>query len=314
MQQIKTVLYRRFFTLRSLVKRDRQLLLIILPGVLFFLIFCYGPMYGIVIAFKDFNISKGILGSDWADPLFKYFSQLFHSVYFPRLLRNTFLISIKQLVLGFPLPIIFALLLNELRSKKLKLAAQTATYLPHFISQVVIVGILMDFLSADGGLVNQILVMLGGDKIAFFNESGWFQTLYVGSGIWQEFGWSSIIYLAALSSVSVELYEAADVDGAGRLKKLIYITLPCIAPTIILLFILNMGSMLNLGYEKIILMYNTATYETADVFSTYAYRKGLLDSQYSFAGAVGLLNSAVNVVILLVSNAIAKKTTSISLF
>lgn len=295
------------------ISRDKHLLFIIFPTVAFYLLFCYWPMYGVVIAFKDFNISAGILGSQWANPLFKHFSSMVNSYYFPRLLRNTFLISIEQMLFNFPLPIIFALLLNEVKSKKLKTLAQTCSYLPHFISMVVVVGILMDLLSMDG-VVNQLIVSSGGSPIVFFNEPGWFRPLYVGSGVWQEFGWNSIIYLAAISAVDAQQYEAAIVDGAGRWKQLWYITLPSIAPTIITLLIINMGWMLNIGYEKIILMYNRATYETADVFSSYVYRKGLLDAQYSFAGAVGLANSAVNIIILLTTNAISKRTCGISIF
>ncbi|MDD3336922.1 MAG: ABC transporter permease subunit [Eubacteriales bacterium] len=295
------------------LSKDKHLLLIILPTVLFYLLFCYWPMYGVVIAFKDFNISLGILGSDWANPLFKHFSSMVNSYYFPRLLRNTLIISVEQLLFNFPLPIIFALLLNEVRSKRLKLVAQTCSYLPHFISMVVVVGIMMDLLSTDG-LVNQLVVRMGGAAIPFFNEPDYFRTLYVGSGVWQEFGWNSIIYLAAIAAVDTQQYEASIVDGAGRWKQLWYITLPSIAPTIITLLIINMGWMLNIGYEKIILMYNRATYETADVFSSYVYRKGLLDAQYSFAGAVGLANSAVNIFILLLTNAISKRTCDISIF
>lgn len=297
---------------RNLV-RDKHLLLIILPTIVFYLVFCYWPMYGVVISFKDFNISKGILGSDWANPLFKHFSSMVNSYYFPRLLQNTLIISLEQLIFNFPLPIIFALMLNEVRSKKLKLVAQTCSYLPHFISMVVVVGILMDLLSTEG-LVNRFITATGGSAITFFNEPGWFRTLYVGSGVWQEFGWNSIIYLAAIAAVDSQQYEAAIVDGAGRWKQLWYITLPSIAPTIITLLIINMGWMLNIGYEKIILMYNRATYETADVFSSYVYRKGLLDAQYSFAGAIGLADSAINILILLTTNAISKRTCDISIF
>lgn len=303
----------RFHRLWKNLVRDKQLLMIIFPTLLFYALFCYWPMYGVVIAFKDFNISKGILGSPWATPLLKHFDSLVNSYYFPRLLRNTFIISIEQLVLSFPLPIVFALLLNEVKSKRLKSLAQTSSYLPHFISMVVVVGIMVDLFSVDG-VVNQALVAAGGTAIPFFNEPGWFRTLYVGSGIWQEFGWNSIIYVAAISAVDTQQYEAAIVDGAGRWKQLFYITLPSIAPTIITILIMNMGWMLNIGYEKIILMYNRATYETADVFSSYVYRKGLLDAQYSFAGAVGLANSVVNIIILIAANTISKKACEISIF
>lgn len=295
-------------------KRDKHLLLMILPAVMFYIVFCYMPMYGIVIAFKDFNISKGILGSPWSEPLFKHFNQLIHSYYFPRLMENTFIISLEQLVFGFPLPILFALLLNEIRNKSFKMIAQTASYLPHFISIVVVVGLMMDLLSPAGGLVNKLLGYFGVEPIAFFNEPGYFRTLYVGSGVWQEFGWNSIIFLAAISAINPEMYETAVVDGATRFQQLIYVTLPSLVPTIMILLIINMGWMFSIGYEKIILMYNTATYETADVFSTYVYRKGLLDAQYSFAGAVGLANSAINIAMLLTVNYVAKRTSNISLF
>jgi len=296
------------------VRRDKHLLLMILPTVLFYLIFCYLPMYGIVIAFKDFNISKGMFGSPWSDPFFKYFDQLFSSYYFSRLLKNTLIISVEQLILGFPLPILFALLLNEIRNKAFKYVAQTASYLPHFISMVVVVGLMMDLFSPSGGLVNKALGLFGVEPLAFFNDPGMFRTLYVGSGIWQEFGWNSIIFLAAISAINPEMYETAVVDGATRFQQLIYVTLPSLVPTIIILLIINMGWMFNIGYEKIILMYNTATYSTADVFSTYVYRKGLLDAQYSFASAVGLANSVINIAMLLAVNYLAKKSSKISLF
>ena len=262
-----------------------MLLLIILPGVLYFAIFCYGPMYGILMAFKDYNISRGVWGSPWAG--LKHFKELVNSVYFGRLVKNTFILSIEQLLWSFPIPIAFALLLNELKHSGIRRVAQTAAYLPHFVSVVVVVGILKDLLASDGGVLTQLLA---------------------------GFGVHSIIYVAAISGIDQEMYESAALDGAGRWKKLIYITLPSIAPTIILLLILNMGNMLNIGYEKVILMYNSATYSTADIFSTYVYRKGLLNAQYSFASAVGLANSLINVIILLGANFLAKKATDTSIF
>jgi putative aldouronate transport system permease protein len=308
------VFSRKVHTLFKNAKRDRHLLLMILPTVIFYFIFHYIPMYGIVIAFKDFNISKGLFSSPWSDPLFKYFHQMIHSFYFVRLLKNTLIISLEQLLLGFPLPIIFALLLNEIRNKSFKYIAQTASYLPHFISMVVVVGLMMDLLSPTGGLVNNILGYFDVKPIAFFNEPSMFRSLYVGSGIWQEFGWNSIIFLAAIAAINPEMYETAIVDGASRFQQLIYVTLPSLVPTIIILLIINMGWMFSIGYEKIILMYNTATYSTGDVFSTYVYRKGLLDAQYSFAGAVGLANSIINIVMLLSVNYLAKRSSNTSLF
>lgn len=298
--------------LRKNIRRDWMLLLIVLPGVIYFAIFCYGPMYGILMAFKDYNISKGIWGSPWVG--LKHFRELVDSVYFGRLVKNTFLLSIEQLFWSFPVPIAFALLLNEIKWNGFKRVAQTAAYLPHFVSVVVVVGILKDLLASDGGVLTQLFSLFGVEPKNYFNLPSAFRTLYVGSGIWQEFGWNSIIYVAAISGIDQEMYESAALDGAGRWKKLFYITLPSIAPTIILLLILNMGNMLNIGYEKVILMYNSATYSTADIFSTYVYRKGLLNAQYSFASAVGLANSVVNVVILLGANFIARKTTETSIF
>lgn len=299
-------------SLKKNIKRDWMLLLIILPGVIYFAVFCYGPMYGILMAFKDYNISKGVWGSPWAG--LKHFKELVQSVYFGRLVKNTFLLSIEQLVWSFPVPIAFALLLNEIKNKHFQRFAQTAAYLPHFVSVVVVVGILKDLLSSDGGVITQVLSVFGVAPRNYFNLPGAFRTLYVGSGVWQEFGWNSIIYVAAISGIDQQMYESAALDGAGKWQKLVHITLPSIAPTIILLLILNMGNMLNIGYEKVILMYNSATYSTADIFSTYVYRKGLLNAQYSFAAAVGLANSLINIVILLTANFTAKKMTDTSIF
>lgn len=299
-------------SLKKNIKRDWMLLLIILPGVIYFAVFCYGPMYGILMAFKDYNISKGVWGSPWAG--LKHFKELVQSVYFGRLVKNTFLLSIEQLVWSFPVPIAFALLLNEIKNKHFQRFAQTAAYLPHFVSVVVVVGILKDLLSSDGGVITQVLSVFGVAPRNYFNLPRAFRTLYVGSGVWQEFGWNSIIYVAAISGIDQQMYESAALDGAGKWQKLVHITLPSIAPTIILLLILNMGNMLNIGYEKVILMYNSATYSTADIFSTYVYRKGLLNAQYSFAAAVGLANSLINIVILLTANFTAKKMTDTSIF
>ena len=299
-------------SLKKNIKRDWMLLLIILPGVIYFAVFCYGPMYGILMAFKDYNISKGVWGSPWVG--LKHFKELVQSVYFGRLVKNTFLLSIEQLLWSFPIPIAFALLLNEIKNKHFQRFAQTAAYLPHFVSVVVVVGILKDLLSSDGGVITQGLSAFGVAPKNYFNLPGAFRPLYVGSGVWQEFGWNSIIYVAAISGIDQQMYESAALDGAGKWQKLVHITLPSIAPTIILLLILNMGNMLNIGYEKVILMYNSATYSTADIFSTYVYRKGLLNAQYSFAAAVGLANSLINIVILLTANFTAKKMTDTSIF
>lgn len=277
----------------------------LIPVVIFFAVFSYYPLYGILIAFKDYSISRGILGSPWAG--LRYFRQFFSSPYFGRLLRNTVLISVYSLLWGFPVPILFALLLNEFKDGKFKRLIQTVSYLPHFISLVVICGILIDIFSPQGGVVNSLLYSLTGKRINFFGEPEWFRTMYVGSGVWQEFGWNSIIYLAAITGINPDLYEAARIDGAGRLRQIWHVTLPGIKPTILTLLILNLGNIMSVGYEKIILLYSPTTYETADVISTYVYRTGLLSQQYSYAGAVGLFNSAINIAILVLCNFAGKK-------
>ena len=287
------------------LRRDRQLVFMLIPVVIFFAVFSYYPLYGILIAFKDYSISKGILGSPWAG--LRYFRQFFLSPYFGRLLRNTVLISVYSLLWGFPVPIIFALLLNEFKDGKFKRLIQTVSYLPHFISLVVICGILIDIFSPQGGVVNALLYSLTGKRINFFGEPEWFRTMYVGSGVWQEFGWNSIIYLAAITGINPDLYEAAKIDGAGRLRQIWHVTLPGIKPTILTLLILNLGNIMSVGYEKIILLYSPTTYETADVISTYVYRTGLLSQQYSYAGAVGLFNSVINIAILVLCNFVGKK-------
>lgn len=287
------------------LRRDRQLVFMLIPVVIFFAVFSYYPLYGILIAFKDYSISRGILGSPWAG--LRYFRQFFSSPYFGRLLRNTVLISVYSLLWGFPVPILFALLLNEFKDGKFKRLIQTVSYLPHFISLVVICGILIDIFSPQGGVVNSLLYSLTGKQINFFGEPEWFRTMYVGSGVWQEFGWNSIIYLAAITGINPDLYEAARIDGAGRLRQIWHVTLPGIKPTILTLLILNLGNIMSVGYEKIILLYSPTTYETADVISTYVYRTGLLSQQYSYAGAVGLFNSAINIAILVLCNFAGKK-------
>lgn len=287
------------------LRRDRQLVFMLIPVVIFFAVFSYYPLYGILIAFKDYSISRGILGSPWAG--LRYFRQFFSSPYFGRLLRNTVLISVYILLWGFPIPILFALLLNEFKDGKFKRVIQTVSYLPHFISLVVICGILIDIFSPQGGVVNSLLYSLTGKRINFFGEPEWFRTMYVGSGVWQEFGWNSIIYLAAITGINPDLYEAARIDGAGRLRQIWHVTLPGIKPTILTLLILNLGNIMSVGYEKIILLYSPTTYETADVISTYVYRTGLLSQQYSYAGAVGLFNSAINIAILVLCNFAGKK-------
>lgn len=278
-----------------------------------YVIFCYLPMSGIVIAFKDFRPARGIWGSKWSNPWYKWFKQFFNGYYFERLLRNTLLINLYDLIFGFPAPILLALLLNELHHTGFKRVVQTISYLPHFISSVVVCGIILDFFSSSG-VVNQIIMALGGEKILFWQKPEWFRTLYVGSGIWQGVGYGSIIYLSALGGVDAELYDAAAIDGCGRFSRAIHVTLPGILPTIIIMLILRVGSMLNVGFEKIILLYNETIYETADVISSFVYRYGLTNGNYSYATAVGLFNSVFSFVLLIIVNYVSRKVSEISLW
>lgn len=299
---------------RAVVKdarRNKIVYLMLAPVIAWYLIFHYGPMYGAQIAFRDFNPAQGIWGSPWIG--LENLSTFFNGFYFWRLLRNTVFISLLDLVFGFPAPIILALLLNEVRSGGYKRFVQTLTYMPHFISLVVVVGLIVEFLARDG-LVNNLLGAAGIAPILFMQKAEWFRPVYVGSGIWQHVGWGSIIYLAALSNIDPTLYEAAMVDGAGRFRQLIHITLPGIAPTIIVLLILRVGALMAVGFEKIILMYNPVTYETADVIATYVYRKGILQMDYGFSAAVGLFNSVINFGLLLLANTISRRVNETSLW
>ncbi|WP_405176130.1 ABC transporter permease [Paenibacillus sp. FSL H8-0261] len=295
------------------IASNRYLYLMLLPTVLYFLIFEYKPMYGAIIAFKNFNPYLGITDSPWVG--FKNFEKFFESYYFLRLLKNTFLMSFYSLIFIFPASLAFALLLNELRLKKLKSFLQTVSYLPHFISLIVICGMIIDF-TKPGGIINSLLLGIGliSEPIQFLILPEWFRTIYVGSGMWQSLGWNSIIYLAALSGINPSLYEAAVVDGAGRWKQLTNITLPGILPTVLILLILNVGTLLNVGWDKIILLYNPGTYVTADVISTFVYRRGVMEANYSFSAAVGLFNSIINFTLLVLANRISRKTTESSLW
>ncbi len=291
--------------------RNRYIYLMLVPVVLYYLIFHYGPMYGAVIAFQDFNPIKGIGGSKWIG--FENFTEFFNGVFFLRLIRNTLAINVLDLIFHFPAPILLALLLNEITSPRFKRTVQTITYMPHFISLVVVVGMMVDFFARDG-LINNLLAVLGIVPVSFMQRADWYWTLFVGSAIWQSIGWGSIIYLAAITNIDPTLYEAATVDGASRFRQLIYITLPGILPTILILLILRVGNMMTVGYEKTLLMYNPLTYETADVISTYVYRKGVLNTDYSFSAAVGLFNSVINFALLLLANRAIKRVSETGLF
>jgi putative aldouronate transport system permease protein len=279
--------------------------------VVYYILFHYIPMYGVIISFKKFTPAKGIAGSPWVG--FKYFIEFFNAYYFVRLIRNTLLLSINSLIWGFPAPVILALLMNELRSNKYKRVVQSLTYIPHFISVVVVSGLLLEF-SQLSGLFNDIAVWLGGERISYFQRPEYFRLLYISSGIWQEIGWGTIIYLSALSAIDPQIYEAATIDGANRWMKVIHITLPSIVPTIIILFIMRMGRMLTVGHEKIILLYNPTIYETADVISTFVYRKGLLEFSWSYSTAIGLFNSVINFALLIITNKVSAKVSETSLW
>lgn len=286
-------------------KRNKVIYSMVSPVVLYYIIFQYGPMYGLQIAFKDYSPVLGFLGSPWVG--FDHFIEFFNSYYFWRLLTNTILLSLYSLLFAFPAGIILALLLNEVKGRIFKRTVQTITYMPHFVSLVVIVGILFDFTARDG-VVNSLLVSLFGiEPIAFMREAEWFRTLFIGSDIWQNVGWSSIIFLAAMSNIDPALYEAAKMDGAGRFKQMIHITLPGIMPTIVILLILLIGKFMTVGDEKILLMYNPTTYETADVIGTYVYRKGILESNFSYSAAVGLFKAVIAFTLLIIANGIARK-------
>ena len=294
------------------LKKNLWLYVMFFPVIVYYILFKYAPMFGIVIAFKDYNAFKGIWASPWVG--FEHFVNFFESPYFWRLIRNTFLISFYGLIFGFPAPILLALLLNELKDGLFKKTVQTITYLPHFVSSVVIVSMVMSFLSPSNGIINNLIVALGGEAHYFMNDPNWFRTVYTTMGIWQGVGWGSIIYLAALTGVDAELYEACIIDGGNRLRQTWHITLPGIASTIIIQLIFRVGNLLSVGSESIILMYAPTTYETADVISTYVYRRGLVEADYSFSTAVGLFNSLIALVLLTTTNKLAKTFSETSLW
>jgi putative aldouronate transport system permease protein len=308
MEQKRMTLRSRF--LREMTKNG-ELYLIALPVVAYYIIFHYVPMYGAQIAFKNFSPSTGIAGSPWVG--LEHFTDFFQSIYFVRVLKNTLTISATSLLFGFPAPIILALLINELRSKGFSRTVQTITYMPHFISLVVVCGMIREF-TTQQGLISVVLSYVGLPARTMLNDAGLFVPIYVISGIWQGVGWGSIIYLAALTGIDQELYQAASIDGAGRWKQTLHVTLPCLLPTIIVLLILRTGNILSVGAEKIILLYNAAIYETSDVISSYVYRRGLLNSDWSFSAAVGLFNSVVNFILVAFVNWLSRRTSETSLW
>ncbi len=296
---------RRSTAFLSAVKKYKLLYLMILPGLVYFIVFKYMPMGGLVIAFQDYQPFLGITGSEWVG--FKHFIRLFTEPTFMMLLRNTLILFAMNIVIFFPLPIIVALMLNELGNRHLKSWIQTIVYIPHFMSWVIIVSITYVFLTVDGGVINELIASLGGKKISFLTSPEWLRTIYIGQIIWKELGWSTIIYLAAITVVDPQLYEAAEMDGAARLRKTWHVTLPAIRPVIITLLILKIGSTLDLGFEHMYLLLNSLNREVAEIFDTYIYTAGLKNGQLSFSTTVGLFKGVVGLILVMASNRLAKK-------
>lgn len=288
-----------------------QLYVLLLPAILYFLIFNYIPMYGVQIAFKDYIASLGFWGSPFIG--FEHFERFFNSYYFWRLIKNTLFLSLYQTIL-FPLPIIFALSLHELPYGRFKRWSQTLTYAPHFLSVVVVVGMIIAFLDPITGLINHVIEFFGGSSVDFLTDPKWFRHIFVWSGQWQSLGWGTIIYLAALAGVNPELIEAAKVDGATRFQRIIHVNIPAILPTIIVLFILNMGNFMAIGFEKVLLLQNNLNSETSDVIATFVYQKGIQEGQYSFSTAIGLFESVINIIVLVLANYFARLVSKNSLW
>jgi putative aldouronate transport system permease protein len=301
--------------LKRSMKRYWDLYLLLLIPIVYFLVFKYKPMTALIIAFKNYKFKAGYWGSPWAGDFgFQHFIRFFKNAYFGEILWNTISVSLFQLIVGFPMPIILAIIMNEIRNMKFKKVLQTVTYAPHFISVVILVAIMQAMLSPSTGVINQMITNLGGESVYFFGEPGWFKPLYVISGIWQNTGYNSIVYLAALAGIDPGLIEAARIDGANRLKIIRHITIPAILPTAVILLIMNAGRVMNVGFEKAYLMQNDMNVRTAEVISTYVYKSGITNLQYSYSTAVGLFNSAINIILLLIVNKVSKKLTETSLW
>lgn len=291
-------------SLMKRIKKYKALIIMILPAVLFFAVFCYVPMYGVVLAFKDYSISKGIMGSDWVG--LYYFERLFSSSRFWGVLENTLIISVLKLVIGFFPPILFALFLNEIKNKRFKKLTQTASYLPYFISWIVMAGIVREMFSANG-MVNQIVTAFGGNPQIWLSKKEYFRAILVGTDVWKGFGWGSIIYISALSGIDPQLYEAASLDGAGRFRKMLSITIPCLVPVITINLILSMGGVLNAGFDQIFNLTNSSVKSVADIIDTYVYELGIQNRDYSLSTAVGLFKSVIALIMVLGTNFAAKK-------
>lgn len=298
--------------LKKAARRDLPLWILAVPGLTALIVFSYFPIYGLIIAFQDYSPGLGFLGSPWVG--FKHFARLFRDPYFFRTFRNTVILGVYTLVFTFPAPLLFALLLNELRSRWFKKAVQTVSYLPNFISVVIVVGFLIDFTSLSDGVINDVIAFFGGERIHFMAEPEWFRFLYVVSDIWQGVGVGSIIYLAAIAGIGVELYESAYLDGATKLQQMRYITLPCLMPTIAILLILQVGELFGADFQKIMLMYSPLTYETADVISTYVYRSGVRGGALSYSTAVGFFLSVISFLFVFAADRISNRISDISVF
>ena len=296
----------------SILRSNVQIYILLLPTALYFLIFKYGPMYGLQMAFRNYNTGLGIMNSPWVG--LQYFERVLSRMYFYQVINNTLTISLASLIFGFPFPVLFALMLNEMRAGKGKKLIQTITYAPHFISTVVVAAMVTLFLSPSSGVLNKILMVFGIEAQNFLMKPEYFVPIYVISGIWQNLGWNAIIYVAALASVNPELHESAVIDGASRLQRICHINFPCILPTIIIMLILQTGSLLNIGFEKVFLLSNEAVLETSEVISTYTYRIGITGAQFSQSAAIGLFNSVVQFALLVLVNFIAGKVSETSLW
>ena len=290
----------------------RYLYIMLVPFILWFVFFAYRPLYGLVIAFKDYSPFKGIAGSPWVG--LENFRLFFTGPYFFRTFNNVLLINCYSLIFSFPLPILLAIMLNEVKQLKFKKIVQTITYLPYFISVVIVAGMVTNFLAPEYGLFNILIEKLGGEKVYFLTKPQYFRTIYISLGAWKDTGFGAIVYMAALSAIDVQLYEAAKIDGAGKLQQLWHVTFPGILPTIIICLILRVGALLSVGSDIILLLYQPATYETADVFSTFVYRQGILGDQQSLAAAVGLFNSVVSLGLIAMTNVISRRLSSVSLW
>lgn len=308
MRNLLSKMKKKYFGRKSIL----QLYLLALVPAACIIIFNYVPMFGILLAFKDYSIRKGILGSPWAG--LKYFEQLFRTPIFPDILKNTIILSLESLVVGFPFPILLALAFNEIRNTRVKKTLQTISFAPYFISTVVVVSIVNQIFSYRYGVVNEVLNLLGKESVNFTGLSSFFRPAYILSGVWQSAGYGSVLYIAALSSVDISLYEAASLDGASRFQRVLYVDLPCIAPTIIISLVLSASNILGIGFEKVFLMQNSVNYGVSEIISTYVYKTGIMQAQFSFSTAVGLFNAVVNCLVLILVNAIAGKISETSLF